>query len=260
MRLSVVGIMGFVPALLVAQTTPASFTVASIKPNKSSDERFMLRPMPGGGLTATGVTLKLLILNAYEVAAYQISGGPAWMGSERWDIEAKTDGFQGRFSADQFDVMLRRLLEDRFQLKTHRQSKKLPAYALVVDKSGSKLKPHASDAAGSPINRSAPGSIAFENVPIAGLARMLSGNLGRPVLDRTRLAGNFDFQLEWMPENQGGPEAFGLPPRAEPPRSSDSSAPSIFTALEEQLGLKLKATKAPVDVLVIDRAERASEN
>lgn len=79
-------------SLLVAQAPPTAFTVASIKPNKSSDDRFMLRPMPGGGLTATGVTLRMLIMSAYAVRLYQISGGPAWIGTERWDIEAKTEG------------------------------------------------------------------------------------------------------------------------------------------------------------------------
>lgn len=161
------GIVGlFIPWLLYAQTPPPSFTVASIKPNKSTDDRFMLRPMPGGGLTATGVTLKMLIMNAYE-----------------------------------FDA------------------------------------------------------------PVERLISQLAQQLDRPVLDKTGLSGNYDFKLEWSPApGEGGLEAFGLPPRADPPRPSASNGPSIFTALEEQLGLKLKSTKAPVDILVIDHVKRASEN
>src|SRR5271169_822391 len=105
----------FLAGALFSQT-PA-FTVASIKANKSSDDRFMLRPMPGGGLTATGVTLKMLIGFAYGVFAYQIAGGPTWIGTERWDIEAKTDGVQERFPPAQSGALLRSLIEGRFQLK-----------------------------------------------------------------------------------------------------------------------------------------------
>src|SRR5271169_4327257 len=100
----------FIPFWLLGQA-PTAFTVASIKPNKSGDDRFLLRPLPGGGLTATGVTLKMLVMFGYGVAAYQISGAPSWMGVERWDIEAKTDGVQGRLSPDQFNALLRRLIE-----------------------------------------------------------------------------------------------------------------------------------------------------
>src|SRR5271154_5761213 len=137
----------FIACALFGQATnpppaaPTAYTVASIKPNKSSDDRFMLRPEPGGGLTATGVTLKMLVMFGYGVAAYQISGAPNWMGVERWDIEAKTEGVQGRLPPDQFNALLRRLIEDRFQLKSRRQTKKMPIYALVVTKSGFKLKP-----------------------------------------------------------------------------------------------------------------------
>jgi len=125
-----------------APVAPTAFTVASIKPNKSGDDRFMLRPLPGGGLTATGVTLKMLIMFAYGVAAYQISGAPNWMGTDRWDIEAKTEGVQVPLPRQQFAALLQRLIEDRFQLKSHREIKKMPVYALVVTKSGFKPKPH----------------------------------------------------------------------------------------------------------------------
>jgi bla regulator protein blaR1 len=217
--------------------------------------------MPGGGLTATGVTLKMLIMNAYSIAAYQISGAPNWVGTERWDIEAKTEGVQGFLPPAQFNVLLRHLIEERFQIKSHRKSKKLPAYALVVTRTGSKLTPHLADSTARPTDRFGFGSATFSNMPVVDLARQLTLDLGRPVLDRTGLAGRFDFSLEWTPaSNEGGADAFGLPPRAEPPSPVDSNKPSLFTALEEQLGLKLESTKSPVDILVIDRVERASEN
>jgi len=261
-----VGIITLLAALRLFAQAPA-YTVASIKPNKSSDDRFMLRPMPGGGLTATGVTLKMLIMFAYGVAGYQISGAPNWVGVERWDIEAKTNGevktdaVQGRLPLAQSEALLRQLIEDRFQLKTRRETKKMPIYALMAAKSGLKLKPHARDATGSkPLVSFGFGSASFADSSLAGLAGQLTLYLDRPVLDRTGIQGDYDFTLKWTPApDESSPQAMGLPPRAEPP-GADSNGPSIFTALQEQLGLKLKATKGPVDILVIDRVERPSEN
>lgn len=260
------GIALCISCTVFGQTAPTAFTVASIKPNRSSDDRFMLRFLPGGGLTATGVTLTMLIMNAYRVAGYQIVGAPSWAATERWDIEArivpdKTDGVRGVLKRDELNALLRRLLEDRFELKTHRQSKKLPAYALVVAKGGPKLTAHAAADAGRPQERFGFGSASASNVPIPDLARQLSLGLGRPVLDRTGLQGRYDFTLEWTPApGEFTAAAIGLPPRAEPPPPADPNRPSIFSALEEQLGLRLKSTKAPVEILVIDRVERASEN
>ncbi len=154
---------------------PTAFTVVSIKPNQSSDNRFMLRPLPGGGLTATGVTLTMLVMFAYGVASYQISGAPSWMGTERWDIEAKTDGVQGRLPPNQFSVLLRGLIEDRFQLKTRRKTKNLPVYALVVTKSGPKLKPHPGDTGErKPLVQFGNGSAIFSDSSVAGLAGQLT--------------------------------------------------------------------------------------
>jgi len=245
-----------------AQEASPAFTVASVKPNKSSDDRFMLRPLPGGGLTASGVTLKMLISFAYGVAAYQISGAPSWIGTERWDIEAKTDGVEGRVSLAESQARLQHLLEDRFQLKTRRQSKKLPVYALVVTKSGFKLRPNAvTTSERKPQVNFRLGAASFTNSSVASLAWQLSQNLGRPVLDRTGIQGDYDFMLKWAPTpDEGRPEALGLAPHADPPRPFDSNGPSLFTALQEQLGLKLESTKGPVDTLVVGHVDRPSEN
>ena len=258
------GLFGQAPAS--PQAGPTSYTVASIKPNKSSDDRFMLRPQPGGGLTATGVTLKMLITFAYGVAAYQISGAPSWVGTERWDLEAKTEGIQGGLTRDQSNALLRRLIEDRFQLKSRRESKKLPVYALEVTqnptKNELKLKPHTGDATqGKPLVNFGFGSASFTDSSVAGLAGQLTLYLDRPVLDRTDIQGAYDFTLKWTPApNESSPQAMGLPPRADPSTPADANGPSLFTALQEQLGLKLKSTKAPVDILVINHIERPSEN
>jgi uncharacterized protein (TIGR03435 family) len=241
---------------------PTAYTVASIKPNKSSDDRFMLRPLPGGGLTATGVTLKMLIGFAYGVFAYQISGGPTWIGTERWDIQAKTDGVEGRLPPAQSGALLRALIEDRFQLKARRESKEMPVYALVVAKNGPKPKLHPSDPANAkPSAMLGGGSGIFTDSSMAGFAARLSEQLGRPVIDRTDLKGGYDFTLQWTPApGEGSAESIGLPPRAEPPAPGDSNGPSIFTALQDQLGLKLESTKGPAEILIIDNVERPSEN
>jgi uncharacterized protein (TIGR03435 family) len=241
---------------------PTPFTVASIQPNKSSDDRFMLRPMPGGGLSATGVTLKMLMGFAYGVFAYQISGGPAWIGTERWDIEAKTDGVQGQLPLAQTSALLRALIEDRFQLKFRRERKEMPVYALVVTKNGPKLKPNPDDPAkAKPSAMFGRGSGTFTNSSMAVLAARLSQQLGRPVIDGTDLKGGYDFTLEWTPApGEGSAESIGLPPRADPPSPGESNGPSIFTALQDQLGLKLEPQKGPVDMIIIDHVERASQN
>ncbi len=246
----------------VAANAPTAYTVASIKPNKSSDDRFMLRPMPGGGLTATAVTLKMLMGFAYGVFAYQISGGPAWIGTERWDIEAKSDAVQGQLPPAQSGALLRALIEDRFQLKVRRESKEMPVYELVVTKNGPKLKPNPDDPTKSqPSAMLGRGSGTFTNSSMAVLAARLSQQLGRPVIDRTDLKGGYDFTLEWTPASgEGGAELLGLPPRAEPPATGDSNGPSLFTALQDQLGLKLEPQKGPVDMIIIDHVARASEN
>lgn len=254
------GLYGQAPASPPA--APTAFTVASIKPDRSGDNRFMLRPLPGAGLTATGVTLKMLIMTAYGVAAYQIEGAPSWTGTERWDIEAKTEGFQGLLPRDQFAVLLRGLIEDRFRLKTRRETKKMPIYALLVAKNGPKLKPRPGDAsAAKPLMQFGNGSATFTDSSVASLAGQLTLSLGRPVVDRSGIQGSYDFTLEWTPApDEGGPQTIGLPPRAEPPRPAVSNGPSIFTALQEQLGLRLESRKGPVDILVIDHVERPSEN
>jgi uncharacterized protein (TIGR03435 family) len=261
--------------------TSASFEVASIKPNHSGDMRFFVSWQPGR-FNATGMTLKFLITMAYDVKDFQVSGGPSWINSERYDIEAKEpdsiaqelDKLPREQRRQLAESMLQSLLADRFQLKLTHGTKDLPAYALVVAKNGPKLQkakpvdtpadapsgpgghPHG------PMMRMGRGELNGQGVELSFLASVLSQQLGRQVLDQTGLKGNYDLTLKWTPE-QGEGMMLGGPGGGPPPEGAplpDTSGPSIFTAVEEQLGLKLEATKAPAEVLVIDHAERPSEN
>jgi uncharacterized protein (TIGR03435 family) len=248
----------FLPLASFAQQTPQSFDVASIKPNASSDNRVMIRMQPGGHYTATGVSLKTLIGQAYNVRDFQISGGPGWIASDRYDINAKAEGLPDRVPPEQMRPLLRNLLEDRFKLKTHTETKEMPIYALVVAKTGSKLK--ASESTQAPMMRMGRGQLDGKKFPVAMLAQTLSTQLGRTVVDQTGLAGEFDFVLEWTPEPGQGGGPFGGPPPPEALPAADSSGPTIFTALQEQLGLRLESKKGPVPVLIIDSVEKPSEN
>lgn len=244
------------------QTAPTRFDVATIKPNAANDNRFALRGLPGGALSATGVPLKMLLMEAYSVQAFQISGEPDWVNIARWDIEAKVDGFRGRLSQAQYVAMLRGLLEDRFQLKIRRETKEMPLYALVIGRGGSKLTTHTGEtpAPGQAV-RSGRGLFTVKKGGIAPLASQLERQLARTVIDQTGLTGEYDYMLEWTPEpGQGGPESIGLPPQAEAPAQAESKGPSIFTALQEQLGLRLESQKGPVEIIVIERVEKPSEN
>jgi uncharacterized protein (TIGR03435 family) len=254
-----------------ADTKPSAFEVASVKPNKSGDQHITVHVQPGGRFTATNTTLRLLIRNAYRVQDFQISGGPNWVNSEHFDIQAKAEGNP---SPDEFSVMMRALLADRFKLVVRNETRELPVYALVLARSDEKLGPQLqrTDCASSgnvprpgPPNPSEPqacgtirtfvGHLTFRGVPMSQILQGLSDATGRTVVNRTELTGSFDLDLHWTPD-QIPQKPTGTPE----PSPTDASGPSIFTAVQEQLGLKLESTKGPVDVLVIDHAEQPSED
>jgi uncharacterized protein (TIGR03435 family) len=249
--------------LVHAQTQSAprpAFEVASIKPGDPNSQMFRIGSMPGGRFAANNASLKLLIQTAYDVRSHQISGGPNWLDSAKFDIEAKSDSAApipaGPAGGPQMRLMLQSLLEERFKLKLHRESKEEPVYELVVAKGGPKLQQAADSLKqqqrGLQMRR---GQLTGTAAPMSILVSQLSQQLGRSVIDKTGLTGQYDFDLKWTPEfgqSQGGPADAGPPP--------DSPGPSIFTALQEQLGLKLESTKSQVDVLVVDHAEQPSEN
>jgi uncharacterized protein (TIGR03435 family) len=242
---------------LQAQQTVAKFDVASVRPNNSGIRGSGFNPQ-GSRFTATNVSLFLLIEWAYEMQDFRISGGPAWMKSDRFDIAAESEGTP---SIAQLRSMLQPLLADRFHLQVHRQTKELPVYELSVAKGGSKLKEGRCGGTPSPANPcggtsgSTRGTLIGRAVSLQTMAKDLSGVLSRVVLDKTMLRGEFDFDLTWTPD-----ETFPRGPGDPDAPAADPNGPSIFTALQEQLGLTLKPAKGLVDVLVIDRAELPDEN
>ncbi len=261
----------------LAQSRPSKpqFEVASIKPADPNERGMRVGFQPGGRFVANGITVNFLIQQAYGVRDFQISGGPGWMGSERFNINAKPDAETAdaiqKGNGNPFDrnstmaVMLEALLEDRFHLKMTHETREMPVYDLVVAKGGSKLKESAvptgdsSGRGGRPQISMGRGLITFKAGPMEILATQLSNQLGRTVIDKTGLSGNYDFELKWTPDlgqQQLGPREVGGPEAAPP---VDANGPSIFTALQE-LGLKLESTKGPVEILVIDHVEKPAEN
>ena len=258
------------------------YEVASIRPRKFGSGGMISWDFRPDGFTAKNITLQMLIRMAYGVEDYQISGAPKWLNAETYNVEAKLDGAVAdklrKLTFDQRSVeqqpMLQALLVDRFKLTLHRETKELPVYALVIAKNGPKLQearpgdtyPNGmKDLEGhghGDIMRFGTGILTGQGVPIVFLVRMLSQQqLGHPVLDKTELTGKYDFTLQWTPEENRAPMFKGTRDGGQgPDNPADSSGPSIFTAIQEQLGLKLEAQKGPAEVLVIDHVERPSEN
>jgi uncharacterized protein (TIGR03435 family) len=287
----------------IAQTKPTApppkFEVAAIRVDKSS--RFISRFMDkaqDGRFYATGPTLEFLIATAYEVDDWQIYGGPRWINTERFEIEARADSsadeelkrLDFRHASKVKDAMLQALLSDRFKLRLHRETRERPVYVLEVAKGGPKLQlgknqtsdpylPNAGAVERSIAPKGHEQGVAFQNVPISWLTALLSEVVGgRTVLDKTGLRGKYNFTLRWTPfasprqmsdarglgagteADGGGPSTPGMAPVPGSPASPDLSAPSIFTAIRQQLGLKLKPEKGPVEVLVIDHVEQPTPN
>jgi uncharacterized protein (TIGR03435 family) len=245
-----------------------AFEVASVKPNLSAAQGGSIRLTPGGRLVAQNATLQQLITAAYQIRDFELFGGPSWIKSEHFDTEAKPSG---EANADQVSGMLQVLLADRFSLVVHHEAKDMPVYRLVQAKGGHKLSPSQDgnctsmvpppahiDAAtlrpcgGFNLNRN---FLMGGGASLGKLAAALSRVVGQTVLDETGIEGAFDITLRWTPDYT---QAFLAPPNPEP--KSDDSGPSLFSAIQEQLGLRLEAGRGPVEVVVIDRVERLSGN
>lgn len=281
MRIAIGAMVAAVSVTALAQAPPAGgaraeFEVASVKPTASDRGPRGISFSPSGRFAWNSMTLAQLMQSAYgELQTRQIVGGPAWIDSARFDIaatspEALLDLGPGGEPRGLF-ARLRTLLEDRFALKTHVENRELSVYALepaavpltigrnlrrvdvdcetvVRDMAAGRAVATAGGQAPPCSNRSSLGQISGRAIPMSRLAEILSGPAGRPVIDRTGLTGNFDVEMKWAPELPPG-TINGAPA---PP----SDGPSIFTAVREQLGLRLQATRAPVPVLVVDSAER----
>ncbi len=259
-------------------TTPLTFEVASIKPTAETGFRTGIQMQPGGGLRVNGATLKMLLTVAYDVREFQIVGGPSWISSDRYDILAKTSGAgsetqtndprqitdaQMKTVREQMQQRLQALLAERCQLVIHRETKEQSVYALLVGKNGPKIQPVETKAGGSPPRMMmGRGMVNGQGVELQMLVTVLSNQLGRPVLDRTGLTGRYDIKLQWTPDPGQSLTPLGgaPPPGAQAPPPPDPNGPSIFTAIQEQLGLRLESQKGPVEMIVIDRVEKPSEN
>lgn len=249
------------------QSTTSTFEAASVKPNKSGDPNSMRNLGAGGRMVFTNNSLQQLITAAYEIQPFQLIGGPSWMATHRFDVVA-TAGANA--APAQLNLMMRSLLADRFKLAVHLEKRELPIYALVKAREdgrlGPALKPASVDCGPTGRGRgalspgNAPGPVAgcralisptgvdFAGQSMGELARVLGMQLRQPVTDKTGLAGGYDLQLSFAPEGGRGP--------APTAPSSDPNAPSLFTALQEQLGLKLESQRGPMEVVVIERVEQ----
>jgi len=253
---------------------PLSFEAASVKPSAAKNPGIGIRRQPGGRFDTFNTPVKLLITFAYQVQDYQLSGGPGWISSDRFDIVAKFPGDPPAIvpgsGADHMMLAMRTLLADRFKLVVHKETRQLDTYALSLVRPGQPgpaLKPASGDCSpaafaarrGGPPPapgtafpvcgmQQGPGRIRFGGFPLSLFATGISNRLGRATVDHTGLAGNWDFELTFAAEV---PPAGALPPGVDPP-AVDPNAPDLFTAVREQLGIKIDSTKGPVEVLVID--------
>jgi uncharacterized protein (TIGR03435 family) len=263
-------LIGAGSSALVAQSAnvaaqPAEFEVASVKLHTSDDQRMMMVAQPGGRFVAANVPLRLVIRTAYQLQDDQIVGGPAWLATDRFDIEAKASGMPGP-PTPQLLTMLQSLLADRFKLTTHREMRELPIFVLERARRdgslGAGLRPTSCPELA--VDLSQPqrcvnisngfGVLSVRGIPFNQITPYLAPYLNRVVVDRTGLEGRYDLDLKWTPEPQGAA------PSPTEPRATDANSTSIFTAIQEQLGLKLDSDRGMVEVLVIDSLTRPTPN
>ena len=237
-----------------------SFEVASIKPSDPDSQGRWIRMQSANQFAARNHTLKTLIAAAYNLHPHAISGGAEWVDSERYDILARTPG-ASRPSLDEQLSMLRSLLEERFRLQFHRERKELSIYALTVAKDGPKLKPPTpvTSPQGAPplvfVLSTQGASLPGRDATMGELASVMQrALLDRPVVDQTGMSGRYDFDLEFLPDES----QFGGLNRWQ--AVEGRPLPDLFAAVQRQLGLRLQATRGPVDTLAIDHAEKPSEN
>jgi uncharacterized protein (TIGR03435 family) len=238
---------------------PLVFEVASIKPTASDERGGIVHRLPGGqSYEAIGAPLRTIMTVAYTVTDRQISGGPDWINTDRWTIEAKANR---RGTSDELHDALAQLLEERFQLKIRHEKRELPVYLLTVDKKGVKMPQHdESDLLHEPIGGrfdNGEARLTGQNATMNYFAFFLSRGLDMNVVDETNLTGHYDIAYHYVPEQRGGR---GIGADGASPPAAAPEGPDLFAALREQLGFRLEKGKGPVDFLVIESVQKASEN
>jgi uncharacterized protein (TIGR03435 family) len=246
---SLIGVVATVAAS-AQPPAPNEFEVASVRPNTANDRIVAINVGPGGRFTARGYTLQLLIQRAYGVMGWNITGGPGWIDSDRYDVTAKAM-VAGDLTEAQLKPMLQALLADRFKLKLHQGSKEMAGYALVVGRGGPKVKASADGEEHPDTFRMTGTGLSGQGITMENLARYVAGKLGQAAVDQTRLKGVYDLKVTWTVETD--PSTSGADPRA-------ALQSAVFGALEDQLGLKLSPQEITVQMLMIDSAEKASAN
>jgi uncharacterized protein (TIGR03435 family) len=244
MRLNIMGELALVALLGAPPQAADTLEIAAIHPSRADSLNTRIDPEPGGRLVIVNATLRTLIRNAYGVLPFEMAGEPKWSESDRFDIDAKNASGQ-QITQDALKPLLQGLLADRFQFKAHWETRDEPVYELVVEEDSPKFKAHVDASEGGMNTSRVPGKIVMRGtgVPMADLAGNLGFHLQRRVIDATHLPGRYDFLLHWDPD-----------------ATEDSTEPSLTAAMHEQLGLRLKPGRGQVQVLVIDRAEKPTEN
>jgi uncharacterized protein (TIGR03435 family) len=241
---------------MAADANP-SFEVATIKPSKPDDQRkaFIVR---GNEFHIINQPLTQMISFAFDVQAKQVIGLPDWAESDKFDIDGKPDG-EGAPNGKQWKIMIQKLLADRFGLKFHKDKKELSVYVLSVSKTGEKMTKNDSSPNGLPgLFFQGLGKLNVRNALMSDFTGLMqSAVLDRPVVDQTGLTSRFDFSLNWTPDDS---QFGGMGAKVPPPTDTVDAPPNLYTAIQEQIGLKLEATRAPADVMVIDNVQKPSSN
>ena len=244
MRMIIAGKVALVALLGLPIQAADTLEVAAIHPSRVDSLNTRIDLQTGGRLVIVNATLRTLIRNAYGALPFQLVGEPKWSESDRFDIDAKNASGQ-QITQETLKPLLQGLLADRFHLQAHWETREAPVYELVVEHDGPKFKAHVDASEGGMNTSRAPGKVVMRGtgVPIADLAGNLGFHSQRIVIDETGLLGRYDFLLHWDPD-----------------AAEDSTEPSLATAMHEQLGLQLKPGRGPVQMLVVERAERPTEN
>jgi uncharacterized protein (TIGR03435 family) len=236
-----------------------TFEVATIKPTKPDEQRKLIT-VQGQKLVTVNVSVSDLLKFAYGLNEKQIISAPAWLATDKYDINAKPDA-EGMPSDKQIKSMVRKLIAERCKLTFHNEKKELAVYVLSVSKGGPKLNKSQGDPNGLPglFFRGRLGDLGVTNATMDDFTTLIlqGAVLDRPVLNQTGITGRWDFTLNWTPDDS---QFNGMGAKIPPPKDGENQPPALFTAIQEQIGLKLDATKAPADVMVIDRVEKPSEN